>query len=205
MNHRDHVALIAGGVETAGDPETGEGETADDEPGDAEERRRRWLELGAGNGEFTLALAECIGSGDITAVDLDAWALSELEARVVARYREIRVALVVADFTHGLPEGPFDGVLAANSLHFVSDPVPVLITVRERLARHGCLIVVEYDSEHGNPYVPHPISAARLPLRLRAAGFGPPREIGRVPSRFLGAIYAAVARPATPYDRGRET
>ena len=175
MNHADHVALIAAGVEGAG---------------------RRWLELGAGNGEFTLALADCLGVGEITAIDLESWALSELEGRVAARFRGIRVATVTADFTHGVPEGPFDGVLAANSLHFVANPVPVLAAIRAALAPAGRLIVVEYDSEHGNPYVPHPISARRLDGLLRDAGFTAPRVTGRVPSRFLGAIYAAVAMRA---------
>jgi hypothetical protein len=30
-----------------------------------------------------------------------------------------------ADFTRTIPAGPFDGVLAANSLHFVADPLAV--------------------------------------------------------------------------------
>src|SRR5262245_9714081 len=42
MDHRDHVALIRAGVEGAG---------------------RRWLELGAGEGAFTLALADLLGPG----------------------------------------------------------------------------------------------------------------------------------------------
>jgi ubiquinone/menaquinone biosynthesis C-methylase UbiE len=170
MNHKDHVALIAGGIGLTGG---------------------RWLELGAGNGEFTLALAECMGSGEITAVDLDQWALSELEGRVAARYPDIRVASVVGNFTHGLPEGPFDGVLAANSLHFVADPVPLLRAVRAVLRPEGSLVVVEYDAEHGNPYVPHPISAARLERLATVAGLATPRLLHRVPSRFLGSIYAA--------------
>ena len=174
VNHEDHVSLIAGGVENAG---------------------RRWLELGAGNGEFTLALADCLGIGEITALDLEPWALSELEDRVATHYPGIRVVAVVADFTQGLPEGPFDGILAANSLHFVADPAPVLAAIRAALGPGGRLILVEYDSEHGNPYVPHPIAVGRLDALLRAAGFTPARILGHVPSRFLGAIYAAVAEP----------
>jgi ubiquinone/menaquinone biosynthesis C-methylase UbiE len=172
VNHDDHVALIAGGVEYAG---------------------RRWLELGAGDGEFTLALADCLGIGEITTVDLEDWALEEGEQRVAARFRGIRITRMVTDFTAGLPEGPFDGVLAANSLHFVADPRPLLGEIRASLGAGGRLIVVEYDSNHGNPYVPHPIAAARLDGLLREAGFAPPRILGRVPSRFLGAIYSAVA------------
>ena len=57
----------------------------------------------------------------------------------------------------------------------------------------GRLIVVEYDADRGNPWVPHPFSARRFATIAAAAGYVDAREIGRVPSRFLGAIYAAAA------------
>jgi hypothetical protein len=84
-------------------------------------------------------------------------------------------------------------VLAANSLHFVTDPVDVLRRAAARLTAGGRLIVVEYDADRGNPWVPHPFSSRRFAALAAAAGFSGVREIGRVPSRFLGAIYAAVA------------
>ena len=55
----------------------------------------------------------------------------------------------------------------------------------------GRLVVVEYDADRGNPWVPHPISFARLDGLVRAAGFGERELIHRVPSRFLGSIYGA--------------
>lgn len=174
MNHADHVALIAGGIGGAG---------------------HRWLELGAGNGEFTLALADCLGAGEITAVDRDRWALAEMEVRVAASFREVRVLRLEADINDGLPVGPFDGVLAANSLHFIDDPAPVLAAIRVELGPDGRLVIVEYDTDRGNPYVPHPISLARLGALALPAGFTPPRFLHRVPSRFLGSIYAAELRP----------
>ena len=62
MDHADHVALIRGGVEGAGP---------------------RWLELGAGEGAFTLALADVLGAGaQIVAVDKDRRALETMAARV---------------------------------------------------------------------------------------------------------------------------
>lgn len=176
MKHPDHVDLIRAGVEGAGP---------------------RWLELGAGDGEFTLALTDLLRAGDITAVDRDRWALPDLERRVVDAFPAMTLRTVVADFTEGLPEGPFDGVLAANSLHFVEDVAPVLAAIRGVLAPGGRLVVVEYDADHGNPWVPHPIPFGRWTDLATAAGFTSPRLIHRVPSRFLGSIYGAVTeRPA---------
>jgi ubiquinone/menaquinone biosynthesis C-methylase UbiE len=173
MKHADHVDLIRAGVAGSG---------------------QRWLELGAGDGEFTLALADLLRAGDVTAVDRDRWALPELERRVLEAFPAMTLATVVTDFTRGLPEGPFDGVLAANSLHFVADPAPLLATIFDVVVPGGRLVLVEYDADHGNPYVPHPISFARWGSMAPAAGFSVPELIGRVPSRFLGSIYGAVAR-----------
>jgi ubiquinone/menaquinone biosynthesis C-methylase UbiE len=172
MDHHDHVALIRSGVEGAGP---------------------RWLELGAGDGEFTLALADLLGArGHIVALDRDRWALAELAGRVGFASPATGLHTLTADFTEGLPGGPFDGVLAANCLHFVADPAPVLRAIREVLVASGPLVLVEYDAEHGNPYVPHPIPFRRLASLAAQADFDEPRLTGRVPSRFLGSIYGAV-------------
>jgi ubiquinone/menaquinone biosynthesis C-methylase UbiE len=178
MNHADHVALIRAGVEGAGP---------------------RWLELGAGEGAFTLALADLLGAdGEIVALDRDAGALRRLAAHADERFPAIAVRIATGDFRDPLPTGPFDGVLAANSLHFVRDPVEVLARARAVLRAGGRLIVVEYDADRGNAWVPHPFSAARFPDFAEQAGLARAREIGRVPSRFLGAMYAAAADRPDP-------
>jgi ubiquinone/menaquinone biosynthesis C-methylase UbiE len=173
VDHADHVGLIRAGVEGGGS---------------------RWLELGAGEGAFTLALADLLGDrAVILAIDRDAPALGRLEQAIGRRFPGVHLETRTADFRAELPAGPFDAVLAANSLHFVADPVPVLRAARSVLGPNGRLVVVEYDADQGNPWVPHPFSARRFPGLAEAAGFGEVREIGRVPSRFLGAIYAALA------------
>ena len=175
MNHADHVALIRSGVEGAGP---------------------RWLELGAGEGAFTLALADVLGpTARIVAVDKDRRALETMRARVTARFPAASVDTVVGDFTRGQPAGSFDGVLAANSLHFVAHPDALLAAIRGLLAPGGRFVLVEYDADRGNPWVPHPISFDRWRREAPAHGFSEPRLIHRVPSRFLNAIYGAAASP----------
>jgi SAM-dependent methyltransferase len=175
MDHHDHVGLIRAGLE----------------PGAS---GGRWLELGAGEGAFTLALADLLGPGTgIVALDRDASALGTLADEMTRRFPGRDLTTRFADFRDPLPAGPFDGVLAANSLHFISDPVEVLGRVWAVLRPGGRLIVVEYDADRGNPWVPHPFSSRRFPELASSAGFVDPRTVGSVPSRFLGAIYAAVA------------
>jgi SAM-dependent methyltransferase len=193
MDHRDHVGLIRGGLE--GSKPGGEGSIgAAEADGDARSRAPRWLELGAGEGAFTLALADLLGPGaEIVALDRDGSALRDLADELPRRFPGRTLGIIVRDFRDSLPAGPFDGVLAANSLHFIADPVEVLRRAQTVLRPAGRLIVVEYDADRGNQWVPHPFSAARFLDLAMEAGFDDPRVIGRVPSRFLGAIYAAAA------------
>jgi SAM-dependent methyltransferase len=173
MNHADHVGLIRAAVEGAGP---------------------RWLELGAGEGAFTLGLADVLGpGGDIVAIDRDAAALRRLETEMRRRFPGTRLDTIVRDIRDSLPGGPFDGVLAANSLHFLRDPGEVVSRAHATVRPGGRFVVVEYDADRGNPWVPHPFSFERWRSIAAEAGLAGPRLIGRVPSRFLGAIYAAVS------------
>ena len=174
MDHTDHVGLIRDGVIGAGP---------------------RWLELGAGRGAFTLALADLLGEGaDIVAVDRDPGELAALQETMTARFPASQLATTVADFSRALPLHPgFDGLLAANALHFVRDPAAVITRVRPLLKPGGRVLVVEYDADRGNPWVPHPFSFLTWQSLSAEAGLVATRQIGRVPSRFLGAIFAAVS------------
>jgi ubiquinone/menaquinone biosynthesis C-methylase UbiE len=174
MDHADHVALLARGVRQ------GEG--------------GEWAELGAGTGAFTLALADLIGpSGVIHAVDRDRAALAELRAAAVSSVPIADIDPVVADFTRPLGLRDLDGVVMANSLHFVEDKRPVLGLVRGYLRNGGRLLLVEYDSDRGNEWVPYPMSFATWGDIAADAGFIETRRLAAVPSRFLGRIYSALS------------
>ena len=176
MEHTDHVALIAHGLEGAGP---------------------RWLELGAGSGAFTLALLDLLGEGaSVVALDRDGGALRKLADAADRRFPAAAVRSVVGDLTEPLPVEPasFDGVLMANSLHFVRDKEPVLRAAIETLKPGGRFLLVEYGSDRGNPWVPWPIGFATWAELASRVGLRDTRRIGDIPSRFLGSIYAAVSQ-----------
>ncbi len=176
MDHRDHVALLRGGI-------PGQGGT--------------WADIGAGEGAFTLALAEVLGPGArIIVVDRDAGTLRANAEAVGARFPATTLTTLVADLEHPLELPALDGLVAANSLHFV--PRDRQVAAIQSLAAHlqpgAPFIVVEYDADRGNPWVPHPFSMRSWERLAAEAGLEGTIEIGRVPSRFLGSIYAAVSR-----------
>jgi SAM-dependent methyltransferase len=174
MDHSDHVALLRGGV-----------------PADA---GGVWADLGAGAGAFTLALADLLGPGaTIYAVDRDRGALGALAEAMRARYPATTLHAIAADFAHPLDLPPIDGVVMANSLHFQRHKEPVLVLVRGYLRPGGRLVLVEYNADRGNPWVPYPLSYPTWEALAHRIGLRDTRLLSARPSRFLREIYSAVS------------
>jgi SAM-dependent methyltransferase len=175
VDHADHVDLLRPAVAPGG----------------------TWADIGAGEGAFTLALADLLGPGGrIVAVDRDRGALERNRSAVAARFPAVAIETMVADLTAPLALPPLDGLAAANSLHYVARDrqAAVVAALAAHLVAGGRFVVVEYDADRGNPWVPHPFSYPAWERLAAAAGLIDTRRIGRVPSRFLGAIYSAESR-----------
>jgi SAM-dependent methyltransferase len=159
-----------------------------------------WADLGSGTGAFTLALAERLGSGGrIFSVDRDAAALRRQSMAMAAHFPDVAIEQRVADFNTDLALPPFDGIVMANALHFQRDREATVGKILGMLRPGGRFVLIEYDADRGNPWVPYPLSFATWQAMATAQGFDEPRLLGRVPSRFLGAIYSALA--IRPGDR----
>jgi len=176
MEHADHVALLRIGV-----PERGP-----DAP------FTRWADLGSGTGAFTFALADLLGANaEIVSLDRDRRALQNQRQAMTAHFPETPVAYVVADLAQPLDLPLLDGIVMANSLHFLRNKQPTLGYVYAALRPGGRLILVEYDIDRGNRWVPYPLSYQEWERVAIDAGFVDTRLLMRRPSRFLDAIYSA--------------
>ncbi len=174
MDHHDHLNLIRDGIA---------------EPSGV------WADFGSGGGAFTLALADLLGSdAQIHSIDRDAGALQRQRAAISARFPAANVTYHAADFTRPLDLPPLDGALMANSLHFVKDKPSVLNLIHGYLKPGGRLIIVEYNTDRGNTWVPYPFSFRTWTQIAAANGFIETRQLFVRPSpRFLGEIYSALS------------
>ena len=163
-----------------------------------------WADLGCGDGTFTAALAERLGSGArVFAVDHDPSALSRLRQRFRSNPGIIPVE---GDFTGspGLLGEPvtLDGILFANSLHYVRKPEDVLARWASRLRPDGRAVFVEYDRRDANPWVPYPISPRKLATIAASAGLSAPVVTATAPSAFRGSLYVAYSVRRDPRHTG---
>jgi ubiquinone/menaquinone biosynthesis C-methylase UbiE len=154
-----------------------------------------WADLGAGTGNFSWARAELIGpQGTVSAIDRDAKAIQRLRQRIAQADPGPAIIPQQADLTRPLDMPVLDGVLMANSLHFIRDQPAALALAASYLRPGGRLLLVEYDLRAPLPWVPFPVSHARLEELADAAGLEKPTEIGRRISPSSGvAMFAALA------------
>ena len=173
MNHTDHVTLLRPGITAPGGV---------------------WADLGAGGGAFTLALADLIGQdGVIYAVDKDRRVLRELGEAMRDRFAAITLHPLVADFTRSLVLPSLDGIVMANSLHFERNQEAVLRQVSTYLKPGGQLLMVEYNTERGNYWVPYPHTFDGWAALMYRSGFTATRLLAHRPSRFMGEIFSAAS------------
>ena len=151
-----------------------------------------WADFGAGSGTFTLALEEILGyHSRIYAIDQQ---LHMLKKKKQEMYARAQILLMETDFRLPLELPPLDGVIMANSLHYVKDQQNMVSNIHGYLKPGGSFILIEYDSEIANRWVPYPVSFIDFHRICLKTDFGIPEEVGRIPSIYPNKeLYAAVA------------
>ena len=112
-------------------------------------------DLGAGEGYYTVRLAERVGTkGRVLAQDIDQQALRRLGDRVEReRLDNVSIKLGAEDDPR-LPAGSFDRIFMVHMYHEVTEPYAFLWRLRPALRQGGQVIVVDVDrpaDKHGIP------------------------------------------------------
>jgi len=114
-----------------------------------------WTDLGCGSGTFTKALASLLLENsliyaiDKSRIDLD---------RIPAQFEKVTIKKILADFTKEEFPNNLDGILMANSLHYVKEKDLFIRKMGTHLKNEGCFLIVEYDTEISNAWVPFPVN-----------------------------------------------
>jgi ubiquinone/menaquinone biosynthesis C-methylase UbiE len=144
-----------------------------------------WADLGSGNGLFSRALLSLLpADSTVHAVDIKQ---QKFDTSGIIFHR--------ADFaSHELGLPALNGILMANSLHYISDQPACIQRISRYFGKNtGKFILIEYDTDRANPWVPYPLTFLRARELFRAAGYSRVEKIGERASIYQdNPIYAAV-------------
>ncbi|MBS1915970.1 MAG: class I SAM-dependent methyltransferase [Bacteroidetes bacterium] len=128
-----------------------------------------WADLGCGEGTFTLALASLLHEKSIIyAIDKNKSSLDNIPNR----YKNSVIKKEAGDFvTMDFLFQNADGILMANSLHYVRDKKTFINKIAKCLKEEGVFMVVEYDTDIANAWVPYPVRFSVLKNLFSTSGF----------------------------------
>lgn len=153
----------------------------------------QWADLGCGNGTFTLALATLMQPESIIyAIDSNASSLKQIPSS----YHSIKIEKQKIDFVNeNLNLKNLDGILMANSLHYVKDKKSLLKKLLEKMKENGSFLIVEYDTEIPVPrWVPYPTSFSALKELFIEIGYTNIQKLHERKSVYSKMMYSALIK-----------
>jgi ubiquinone/menaquinone biosynthesis C-methylase UbiE len=151
----------------------------------------KWADLGCGTGTFTVALADLLPPGStVHAMDRDGSVLRGIPSE----HKGVSITTHRGDFTnHTWPFANLDGILMANSLHYVNNQAAFIRTCERRMTVPHRFLIVEYDTDESSRWVPHPVSLKKLTSLFTDAGYSSITMLRSRPSVYRrAALYAAL-------------
>ncbi|MEQ8425566.1 MAG: methyltransferase domain-containing protein [Cyclobacteriaceae bacterium] len=160
------------------------------EPAIPERLTETWADLGCGSGAFTYAVADLLGSGS------KIWAIDKLTQYLAVSRGEAKIEFVQADIERQqLSLKDLDGIILANTLHYIKEQSEFLGRLKTYLKKSGKIVLVEYDTEKSNQWVPFPLTFDKAKSLLTNAGFKDVKRIGEHTSSFRNEmIFACLAQ-----------
>ena len=152
-----------------------------------------WLDLGAGEGTFTKALAHLLpGGSEILAIDQSSSSLRKIPPHIAST----QISTHAGDFAR-IPTGLTqpDGILMANAIHYIREKEAFLSLWMESFAHKPAFLIIEYDTHRSNSWVPYPIRPQALEELFVPLGYQQFEKLGEIPSLYHNRIYAAHISP----------
>ncbi len=149
-----------------------------------------WADLGCGTGLFTYALANLLGKGST----IYAWDKANIPLSTLPIPHDIHIKHGQLDFVEDeLPVSALDGILMANSLHYVSEKPAFIKKISAHLQGRGVFLVIEYEATRANQWVPYPVPFNALTKLFQQAGFSFAVKLNERRSLYgAGHMYAAL-------------
>jgi SAM-dependent methyltransferase len=151
-----------------------------------------WADLGCGDGLFTRALASLLPKGSsIQAIDIDEKAMR----KIPNEFEGLGIEKSVMDFaSDAIAFHQLDGIIMANSLHYVKDKESFLIRMIDSLKTGGQFLLVDYDMAKPNAWVPYPLPIETVEMLLLNCGMESFKILNKRKSVFGDRwMYAAMA------------
>ncbi len=142
---------------------------------------QQWADLGCGAGTFTLALNSILPAcSQLTPIDKQTQNLPNF---------------FKANFEKDdLPLSGLDGILMANSIHFIRDKTKLIKKLESYFSAKPTFLIVEYDITRFSPWVPYPLNYQKLQKLFTELGYSSLTKLAELPSRFGGLMYSALIR-----------
>ncbi|MGG9963797.1 class I SAM-dependent methyltransferase [Ferruginibacter sp. SUN106] len=155
------------------------------------DQAEHWADFGCGTGLFTKALASIIKTGStITAIDKNSDSLKKLNGV----FNGVTIETLQEDFTTAKFSAPLNGILMANALHYVADQQNFAGHLKTLLKEKGSIVIVEYDTDKSNPWVPYPVNYNKLVLLFQQQDFLSIELIGRQSSVYGAEMYSVIIK-----------
>jgi SAM-dependent methyltransferase len=152
------------------------------------QRPSLWADIGAGDGLFSAAMASLIAPGSTV------YAIDKIKPAIKHRYPAgVSVISLAGDMTNAdFDVPPLNGIIAANSLHFIADQHECLKQLHSLCKPGAVFIIVEYDTNKPSAWIPYPLPYHALKKLFTGIGYSSTTRLGEIKSIYNSSyIYSA--------------
>jgi len=145
-------------------------------------------DLGCGNGYHTIPIAKAVGpEGKVFGVDIQPEMLDMLKVRALAAEANNIVYVPGSQTETKLPDASCDLILMVDVYHELSNPEPMLQSMKKALKPGGQIVLVEFRAEdHSVPIKPeHKMSKEQIMKEMTANGYTLTRSFDKLPWQHM--------------------